>query len=1201
MDPVKPWQPYVPKGRRRCYILPGQHRRGKITHRAAHGPAFAFRYAIQSYLPGAEMATGGNENAKKEMEASTLHNISLDSYTTLSGVTQPITLSYQVFGQPLHSAPVVMVNHALTGNSNVSGTAGWWAPLVGPEKCIDTNRFTVLCFNIPGNGYDGFLIGNYRDFVAADIARIFLKGLDLLGVNSLYALIGGSLGGGIAWEMAALRPELVEHLVPVASDWKSTDWLIANCQIQERFLENSKDPVHDARMHAMLCYRTPESFKERFRRSTNEELQVFNVESWLLHHGKKLQERFQLSAYKLTNQLLKTIDITRDGEDRFKALQQGSTNIHIIGVDSDLFFTASENRETYRQLARARSNVTYGEIRSLHGHDAFLMEHEQMEELLRPVFQSERQKAPLKVLKFGGRSLANGQGLSRVLEIIREKYQQGERLVVVLSAREKATDQLGEMLDAAARGRDYAPLLDAFREYQQHTFTDVDLSGDFAGLRQLLEGVRLLGDYSPKVRDQVWAYGELIASRLVADLLSRNGVPSRWVDSRQLLRTDDRFGNARILEGPSRANVLSSFREIPPDQVAVVTGFIAATERNETTTLGRNGSNYTASLLANFLNADELENYTHVDGIYTANPSLVPGARRIERLSYEEANELANFGASILHAKTIIPLLEKNIPLRILNTFDRESEGTLISAEPGRDGVRSLSVKTDEALIHLEGRGLLGKVGVDARIFRALGQSGVSVGMISQGSSERGIGLVVSAADSERARAALETEFEADLKSRDINRIFITPEVAVISLVGQDLSSFHKPYNALIRNQVIPLLFNNAVTGRNISLAVRKNDMQKALHVMHSQIFGVSKKINLVLFGLGQVGGTLADQILASADQIESRKGLKLNIVAMANSRKLLLDARGIGADWRDRLQGVEEGYSLEDLYRFADAGHLENLIAVDNTASDPFVDHYPELIRRGLDLVSSNKIANTRPFSYYRRLREDLVSHQKQYLYETNVGAGLPLIDTIRLLHLSGENITRIRGVFSGSLSYIFNEFSQGGVPFSEILARAMDAGYTEPDPREDLSGSDVGRKLLILARELDLKNEFADIRIENLIPADLRNNSLKEFLSKGDSVDDHFNKIKDAVPEGQVLRYVGELSGDLQQDKGDLEVRLIPVPKESPMGSVRGADSLIEIYTQSYGAQPLVIQGAGAGAAVTARGVFGDILRIAEKGHAE
>ena len=1150
---------------------------------------------------GAFLNGAGNSLKSNSMKATdtALGHLFIDDFKTHGGRNQPIELSYQVFGRSLHSAPVVMVNHALTGNSNVAGPSGWWSDLIGEGKCIDTQRYTVLAFNIPGNGYDGFVIDNYKDFIARDIAQLFLQGLEMLGVEQLYALIGGSLGGGIAWEMAALRPALTEHLVPVASDWKSTDWLIANCQIQEQFLVNSKQPVQDARMHAMLCYRTPESFKQRFQRSTNEELQVFNVESWLTHHGKKLQERFQLSAYKLTNQLLKTIDVTREGEEAFQQLQESDTHIHIIGVDSDLFFTAGENRDTYKRLAQANGNVTYGEIHSVHGHDAFLIEYEQMQHLLKPIFDPESLRPRWQILKFGGKSLANGKGLSRVLDLIAEKAQKGERIAVVLSAREKGTDQLETLLDLACRGKAYQEAFEAFKAYQQDVFHRVDLSGEFSALEQLLEGVALLGDYSDRIKDQLMAHGELISARLITALLNDRGVPATMVDSRDLIRTDDTFGDARVREEDSRSRTQKVFETLPPGYIPIITGYIAATERGETTTLGRNGSNYTAALIANFLDAAELQNYTHVDGIYTANPEWVPEAQKIAELSYDEANELANFGASILHAKTIIPLLEKNIPLRILNTFDKDSQGTLISAEAKQGGVRSLSVIADEALIHLEGRGLLGKVGVDARIFRALGQSGVNVGMISQGSSERGIGLVVSAADAGRARIALETEFEADLKSRDINRIFITSDVAVISMVGQDLSSFHKPYNALIRNRITPLLFNNAVTGRNISLVVRKADMLKALNVMHGQIFGISKKINLALFGLGQVGGTLADQILASADQIEARKGLRINIVAMANSSKLLLNPGGIRGNWRERLQSAREGYTLEEVFEFADAAHLENLIAVDNTASPEFVDQYPELLRRGFDLVSSNKIANTRSFSFYRKLRNDLQAYQKQYLYETNVGAGLPLIDTIRLLHLSGENITRIRGVFSGSLSYMFNEFSSGEMPFSDILNKAMEAGYTEPDPREDLSGSDVGRKLLILARELDLHNEFADIRIESLIPEALAGVSLPSFLEQGETLNAHFQERLDRLQEGHVLRYVGELSGDLQQDKGNLEVRLAALPSDSPLGRVRGADSLIEIYTESYGEQPLVIQGAGAGAAVTARGVFGDILRIAEKGH--
>jgi homoserine O-acetyltransferase len=1127
-----------------------------------------------------------------------LYHLKIKDFITFNGVRQDIALSYQLFGRELHSAPIVLVNHALTGNSNVTGNDGWWSALIGEGKCIDTKKYTVLAFNIPGNGYDGFVLDNYKDFVAGDIARIFALGLEAMGIGRLFAIIGGSLGGGIAWEMAALNPGLTEHLIPVASDWKSTDWLIANCQIQEQFLVNSKQPVHDARMHAMLCYRTPESFKQRFQRSTNEELQVFNVESWLMHHGKKLQERFQLSAYKLTNQLLKTIDITRDGDGAFLKLRKSDTRIHIIGVDSDLFFTAKENKETYKQLAQANSNVTYGEIQSVHGHDAFLIEFEQMQQLLKTIFDQNGKSKRIKVLKFGGTSLANGEGIGRVLDIIGGKIADGENIVVVLSARERATDQLETILNTAAAGKPYKKDFEAFENYQKHSFKNVSLSKEFRELVQMFEGVALLGDYSPKIKDQVLAYGELIAAKLLTKLLIGRGINAILLDARSLIKTDSTFGEAKVLESLSKENVLKAFSELDAGSTPVITGFIASNRAGETTTLGRNGSNYTASLIANFLDAQELQNYTHVDGIYTANPELVSEAQKIAQLTYSEANELANFGATILHAKTIIPLLEKNIPLRILNTFNNDNEGTLISARNGTEGIKSLSVIENEALINLEGRGLLGKVGVDARIFKALGQSNINVGIISQGSSERGIGLVVASNKAKKAKAALEAEFEDAFQSQDINTITIIEDVSVISIIGQDLSTFHKPFNALIKNQIVPLLFNNTVSGKNVSLVVRKSDLHKALNVMHGQIFGISKKVNLALFGHGNVGGTLLDQIHRSSKTIEKRKGIHLNVFAVANSKKLLLNQQGIGKNWRAVMAEKGVPYTLDDVFEFCRKNHLENLIAVDNTASEEFVARYFDFVGNGFDMVSSNKIANTLGFDFYELLREELGQHQKQYLYETNVGAGLPLIDTIKLLHLSGENITRIKGVFSGSLSFIFNTYSESDQHFSTILQEAIDKGFTEPDPREDLSGNDVGRKLLILARELDLRNEFSDIRIQNLIPEEYRTGSAGKFLKSLGTLDKHFEEIKKSQKPGHVLRYVGELHGDLAREKGNLDVSLISVPRESSLGQVKGSDSIIEIYTESYGAHPLVIQGAGAGAAVTARGVFGDILRIAEKG---
>jgi aspartokinase/homoserine dehydrogenase 1 len=803
----------------------------------------------------------------------------------------------------------------------------------------------------------------------------------------------------------------------------------------------------------------------------------------------------------------------------------------------------------------------------------------------------------MKILKFGGKSLTYGNGFEKAVEIILDKVKNNEKIAVVVSAIANATDELEQILEKAVKNEAYLEQLNAFQKYQQSNFS-VDLSEEFRLLEKTFEGVALLGDYSKKIKDNVLAQGEVISAKVVTQALKDKGVNANFSDTRLLIKTDGKFGDAQPLEHLSKKNVIKHFKENNGTIVNVVTGFIGSNNNNDTTTLGRNGSNYTASLIANYLDAEELQNYTHVDGIYTANPDLVFDAKKIDRLSFNEANELANFGATILHAKTIIPLLEKNIPLRILNTFNHENKGTLITSTADTAGIKSLSVLENVSLINLEGRGLLGKTGVDARIFKVLGDNDISVSIISQGSSERGIGIVVASDKASKAIIELEKEFENDFYSKDVNKISATDDVSVISIIGQDLSTFHKPYTTLIKNKIVPILLNNTVTGNNVSLVVNKSQLHKALNVIHGEIFGVSKKINIAIFGHGLVGGTLINQILTSASTIEKRKDIKLNVFAIANSKKVLFSKNGVTENWETEIQNNGIPYTIEDIIAYANEHHLENLIAIDNTASSTFVENYIPLAESSFDLISSNKVANTLSYSFYKKLRKSLADNQKNYLYETNVGAGLPLIDTIKLLHHSGENITKIKGVFSGSLSFLFNTFSANDIPFSEALKQAIEKGYTEPDPREDLCGNDVARKVLILARELDLQNEFEEINIQNLIPENLRQGDKEEFLSRLTELDAIFAQIKENQKPNHVLRYVGELSGDLQKEKGNLDVKLISVPLDTALGQLKGSDSFFEIYTESYGDRPIVIQGAGAGSAVTARGVFGDILRLSDKG---
>ncbi|MCC9042438.1 bifunctional aspartate kinase/homoserine dehydrogenase I [Myroides sp. M-43] len=800
----------------------------------------------------------------------------------------------------------------------------------------------------------------------------------------------------------------------------------------------------------------------------------------------------------------------------------------------------------------------------------------------------------MKVLKFGGKSLASGQAFENVINIVKNKISEGP-ITIVVSAIGDTTDTLENILDLAKTKQDYTTAFEAFKNRTYHN--EADILTEIEVLSKLYEGVSLIEDYGVKIKDQVLAQGELISSKILAAQLNAKGIKATSVDSRQFFITDNNFGSAQAIDEISKQKTKAYFDNLDKGTIAVVTGFIGATDKGETTTLGRNGSNYSAALLANFIQADELQNYTHVDGIYTANPDWVKNAQKIEELHFDEANELANFGASILHAKTILPLVENNIPLRILNTLNPENKGTLISNKSTAKGIKSLSVQSNVALIQFEGRGLLGIVGIDARVFTALANEGISIGVISQGSSERGLGFIVEDKDADKAADALNREFSNDFYTRDVNSISIIRDLAVISIIGQNLSTFDKPYAALVKNKIVPILFNNTVTGKNVSLVVRKEEAKKALNVIHGQIFGIAKKINIAVFGHGLVGGTLIDQILHSAQSIEDKKNISLNIFAIGNSKKVLLNDGGINCNWRDDLKEKSVAYSIQEVIDYANANHLENLIAIDNTASGEFIKNYIPLVENGFDLISSNKIANTISYSFYNELRQTLKANHKEYLYETNVGAGLPLIDTIKLLHLSGENITKIKGVFSGSLSYIFNNYSIQDRPFNEVLKEAIEKGYTEPDPREDLSGNDVGRKLLILARELDLQNEFEEINIQNLIPTELQTVDTPTFLNSLEKLNPYFDKIKQSLAPDTVLRYVGELSGDLQKDKGVLETKLIEVPTSSALGQLKGSDSIFEIYTESYGDNPIIIQGAGAGASVTARGVFGDILRLADK----
>ena len=505
----------------------------------------------------------------------------------------------------------------------------------------------------------------------------------------------------------------------------------------------------------------------------------------------------------------------------------------------------------------------------------------------------------------------------------------------------------------------------------------------------------------------------------------------------------------------------------------------------------------------------------------------------------------------------------------------------------------TINIYRKKALVNFEGKDFLGHIGVDSRIFNALNGGGISVGVISQQAIENGISVLVDEVDAEKAVDFLKKEFQKEASAGIVSNIYNIDNLAVIGFVSEN---YNKILSELQRNKVFPLLLNQVASAGRVNIVVTDNQTELAKNIIETEIFGKPKVVHLALIGHGNVGSTLIEQILDSAYDILNRKRIQLKIVAIANSKKIAFNKAGFGSDWRQKVKFTQHDFNIEDLISFAKEHHLENLVLVDNTASKDFVKNYNLFVENGFDLISSNKIYNTLPISDYRGLRKLLEKNKKKYLYETNVGAGSPLIDTLKLLHLSGENITRLKGVFSGTLSYVFNNFSVRDEKFSTIVLEALEKGFTEPDPREDLSGNDVARKLLILARELDLINEFSDINIQNLVSKNLLEISKDDFIARVAELDDEYQKLKEAQEPNHVLRYVGDLHGDLNQDKGELDVKLISVPSTSALGQLKGSDSIFEIYTESYGENPIVIMGAGAGAKVTAIGFFGYIFMLSE-----
>lgn len=809
----------------------------------------------------------------------------------------------------------------------------------------------------------------------------------------------------------------------------------------------------------------------------------------------------------------------------------------------------------------------------------------------------------MKVLKFGGSSVANAEAIGKTREIV--KATQGP-LAVVVSALGGVTDLLLlTAAQAAAQQPEYQQTLATLENRHLETIRELTPPARQAGvigrvktdlntLETLLEGAYLIGETTPKLLDKIVSYGEILSSFLIASHYECEGLDAVFMDSRQLIVTNETYGNASVRMKESRAKIREGLTG--GNAVVVLPGFIGATAGGDTTTLGRGGSDYSAAILAAALGAEELQIWTDVSGMFTANPRLVRQARPIPRISYEEAMELSHFGAKVLYPPTIQPVLEAGIPIRIKNTFEPGKEGTLIHAEGNTAGrtVRGISHVPDIALISLEGPGMIGIPGISKRFFETLSDAGISIIFITQASSEHSICVGIAALHMQRAIEAVNRSFEYEMERQLIKPVQSEDDLAIIALVGDQMKQHQglsgKMFSALGRNNVNIRAIAQGASERNISAVIRSADVKKALNTLHEAFFEEQvKELNLFIVGVGNVGSRLLGQVASQQKLLKKELRLNLRLTGISNSRKMAFDASGFRAgDWMAALEEGEEA-NLERFFDRVREMNLRNSIFIDNTASEKVSGWYEACLKSSISVVTCNKIACSSDYDLYARLKQQARTYNAPFLFETNVGAGLPVIDTLKNLILSGDRVRRIRAVLSGSLNYIFNTYDGQG-SFAEVVRQAGREGYTEPDPRIDLSGVDVMRKILILGRESGYRLEMDAIRNQGFLPEGaLEAGSVDEFYTVIEKGEAHFRDLyEQAAAVDCRLKYVAELDG------GEASVGLEQIPPGHDFYNLNGSDNIVLFYTDRYSEQPLMIKGAGAGADVTASGLFADIIRI-------
>ncbi|MCA4897674.1 MAG: bifunctional aspartate kinase/homoserine dehydrogenase I [Bacteroidota bacterium] len=812
----------------------------------------------------------------------------------------------------------------------------------------------------------------------------------------------------------------------------------------------------------------------------------------------------------------------------------------------------------------------------------------------------------MKVLKFGGSSVANPERIKAIVQIVKPRLAQ-EKIAIVFSAFGGVTDTLIQMSEHALASNDQykeqlAQLekrhLDAVRalvSMQKQSAVLAQVKFTINELEDILHGIFLVKERTPRSLDYIMSFGERLSAFVIAEALKDEGIDAEFLDARRVVRTDHQFGYARVNFVATNRMINDHFSNT--QKLQVITGFIGSSENGETTTLGRSGSDYTAAIFAGALKSESVEIWTDVDGMMTADPRKVKKAFSVKEMTYEEAMELSHFGAKVIFPATMQPAMANQIPIWIKNTFNPQHPGTCISNNANGKAliIKGISSMSNISLLNVQGSGLMGVVGVSMRLFATLAREKINVILISQASSEHSICFAIESGLAMQAKQAIEKEFQYEILNREMNAVTIEDSCAIVAIVGENMK--HNPgtsgrmFGALGKNGVNVRAIAQGSSELNISAVIHQSDVGKALNALHEAFFLSDRKVlNVFLVGTGLIGKELLHMMHEQFDQLANQHRLEVNVIAIANSKKMLFAEEGLrGKMAVDRMTQEGLPMNLQEFVIKMQALNLPNSVFVDCTSSEAVANAYSSILESNISIVTPNKKANSGSWANYQLLKKTSRQRGVKFLYETNVGAGLPVINTLNDLLISGDKVIRVEAVLSGTLNFIFSSFG-AGKKFSGIVLQAKEKGFTEPDPRDDLNGMDVARKALILSREIGYELELADVEVHNLVPESLRaETSIQKFLSSLPATDQLFEDLREkADKENKKLRYMAIIEG------GKAKVSLVAVDAAHPFYSLSGSDNIILLTTERYHERPMVIRGPGAGATVTAAGVFADVIRI-------